>query len=54
MALDSPLLDMLNQGELPVIKVEIQKTSIISFGIALVIAVTVAMLVYAIFIRTKS
>lgn len=51
--LDSPILDMLNQGELPVIKVEIQKNSIISFGVALIIVIIIAMLMYALFIRTS-
>jgi hypothetical protein len=51
--IDSPLLDMLNQGELPVIKVEIQKNSIVGFAIALIIVIMIAMLMYALFIRTS-
>lgn len=46
------VLDQLAAGELPEIKVQIQKETIVNFALALLIVFTISILVYSIFKRT--
>lgn len=52
--LDNKLWDTLGNGELPVIKVEIEKSSIINIALAAVIVITITILVSFFFKKTTS